>query len=434
MNLNAWIRNRVGSQAGQGAAAAVGVTTLLLLVALGLPACGNGASSSVRSSDPLAAKTSVARKVGVLMASHGDINDVDTELEDYIKTAFLHNVGIPLPEWIRGPITDPAYRLSVNTVRKQYDIIGPTHYRENAAKQIDAITAALRRLGVPGKAYFGANFAHPYISETLDQMHADGVNTILVFNKGGQFSYASSGENMDDVLEYLNEHKDWDVEAIGRFEYSEELRFREAMAAAIERDLETSFPGIPAKDVCLLIGSHGLPKWLTDKGDPAIRQMNRAVDWLTARFADHKVYHGFLNDDFFPGAKWVKPDSEAIAKKIQDDGCTNVLMDGRLSFTTHHRATLYDLNYIARKILEVPTKVVTSPAEVLSISHKVVLAPNFNDDTGYATLMAELSEEAINREGDIIVLKEFGKEPLPHGSTSKPGVFADSFKRFTWPN
>ena len=64
----------------------------------------------------------------------------------------------------------------------------------------------------------------------------------------------------------------------------------------------------------------------------------------------------------------------------------------------------------------------------------MVLAPNFNDDTGYATLMAELSEEAINREGDIIVLKEFGKEPLPHGSTSKPGVFADSFKRFTWPN
>ena len=55
-------------------------------------------------------------RVGVLMASHGDIDDADAELEDYIKTAFKHNVGIPLPAWTRGPITDPAYRLSVKTV------------------------------------------------------------------------------------------------------------------------------------------------------------------------------------------------------------------------------------------------------------------------------------------------------------------------------
>ena len=374
-----------------------------------------------------------ARKVGVLLASHGDINDPKTELEDYIKTAFLHNVGIPLPSWVRGTVSEPAYRLSVNTVRAQYDIIGPTNYREHAALQVAAVSAALKRLGVPGKAYFGANFAHPYISETLDTMRADGVDTILVFNKGGQFSYASSGENMDDVLEYLNEHKDWDVEAIGRFEYSEDQRFRETMANAIKRDLKVNFDGVPAKDVCILIGSHGLPSWLTDKGDPAIRQMNRTVDWLTAHFADYPVYHGFLNDDFFPGAKWVKPDAAEIATKIRGDACPNVLMDGRLSFTTHHRATLYDLNFVARNIIEKPDFEQSGKPHPLWQKPKVVLAPNFDGDEGYAALMAELSQEALQRDGNIIVLKEFGKTPLAHGATSTPGVFADEFNRYTWP-
>jgi protoheme ferro-lyase len=367
-------------------------------------------------------------KVGVLLASHGDIDDL-SELEDYIKTAFLNNVGIPLPGWIRGPITEPAYLLSVNTVREQYEKIGPTKYRDNAVKQAAVVTAALARLGLNAKAYFGANFTFPFIHDALGQMRADGVERVLVFNKGGQFSYASSGENMDDVLKYLNDHPDWDVEAIGRFQYSEDERFREVMASAIERDLEANFAGIPAEKVCVLIASHGLPKWLTDKGDPAIRQMRRTFHWLEAKFSGYRLYHGFLNDDFIPGGKWVKPDAKAVAEQMRSDGCVNVLMDGRLSFTNHHRATLYDLNLVAREVLE-KNKGVSAE----SLSTKVVLAPNFDTDSDYANLMAELSRETLERSGDVVVLKEHGKKALKDGSISTPGNFADAFKRFVWPD
>jgi protoheme ferro-lyase len=239
---------------------------------------------------------------------------------------------------------------------------------------------------------------------------------------------------MDDVLKYLNEHKDWDVQAIGRFEYSEDLRFREVMAQGIERDIKANFPGVPAQDVCLLIGSHGLPTWLTDKGDPAIRQMRRTVDWLKTRLAKYPLYHGFLNDDFFPGAKWVGPDAATVAKKMHGDACPNVLLDGRLSFTTHHRATLYDLNYVARNILEEPDLGTAGTPHPLWVKPKVVLAPNFDGDEGYANLMTDLAKEAFARKGDIVVLKEFGKAPLANGAISTPGRFAEEFKRFTWPN
>lgn len=399
----------------------------ILSAALWATACGQ----SHQSSHKLTAHSSP--KIGVLLASHGDI-DALSELEDYIKVAFQQNVGIPLPSWVRGPITDPAYRLSVNTVRKQYEIIGPTFYRGNATKQVDAVNQAMDKIGFPGKAYFGANFTHPFIHETLDKMRADGVSTILVFNKGAQFSYASSGENMDDVLKYLNEHKDWDVEVIGRFEYSEDPRFREVMAKAIEKDIKASFPGVPSKDVCVLLGSHGLPTWLTDRGDPAIRQMRRAVDWLKSRLPNYNLYHGFLNDDFFPGAQWVGPDAATVAEEIHGDGCPNVLLDGRLSFTTHHRATLYDMNYVARNTIEAPDLGPDGTPHPLWVKPKVVLAPNFDDDENFASLMANLAKEAYGREGDIVVLKESGKAALPNGSISTPGRFAEEFKKFSWPN
>lgn len=384
------------------------------------------------SSTPSSVNANGARKVGVLLASHGDI-DSPSELEFYIKTAFQKNVGIPLPSWSRGPITNPAYQLSVETVRKQYEIIGPTRYRANAAKQVEAMNEALETLEIPAKAYFGANFTHPLISETLDQMRADGVDTIVVFNKGAQFSYASSGENMDDVLEYLNDHKDWNVQAIGQFSYSEDPRFREVLAKAIERDIESNFPSTAAQDICLLIGSHGLPKWLTDKGDPAIRQMQRAVGWLQTRFHDYPLYHGFLNDDFFPGAQWASPAADEVAKQMYGEACPNVLMDGRLSFTTHHRATLYDLNVIARGILEQPDLGPNKQAHPLWVKPKVVLAPNFDEDPNYASYMAKLTEEAIAGKGEIILLKERDKAPKPNGTVSTPGNFAEMFRGLVAP-
>ena len=181
-------------------------------------------------------------EIGVLMASHGDIDDVKAELKSYIDTAFKKNVGIPFPFWFRPLISEPAYQLSVGEVSRQYSIIGPTNYRSNAEQQVRAITKALQAQGINGKAYFGANFTHPLIEETLAIMQRDGIKKIIVFNNGGQFSWASAGENIGDVRNYLKKHPEWDVEAIGYHQYNYDLRFREAWASAIERDAKRIFP------------------------------------------------------------------------------------------------------------------------------------------------------------------------------------------------
>ncbi|MEI8025180.1 MAG: ferrochelatase [Pseudomonadota bacterium] len=358
-------------------------------------------------------------KIGILLASHGDIDNADTELKPYIEVSFKKNVGIPLPDWSREILTGPAYALSVSTVKAQYDIIGATNYKAKSEIQRQAVEEELARVGLKGRVYLGYNFTPPFIYDALTQMQKDGIEKIVVFNKGAQFSYASSGENMEDTLEYLHDHPEWNVEAIGYKYYSQDERFRAVLAEAIQKDAQSSFPGVLPKDICILVASHGLPMWLIDKGDPAIRQMRDAFADIKVRLREYRLYHGFLNDDFFPGAQWVSPKALVVADKLAEDGCKNVLMDGRLSFTTHHRATLYDLNYEVRNRL---AQLGGAPNQG---GPKVVLAPNFDGSRSFANLIATLSKEALSGKGKLAILKKKDIAPLAENVVGMPGTPVD---------
>jgi ferrochelatase len=398
------------------------VSGLSLSASWGPLASGAGVEAAAVDQEAILESLAAAGKVGVLLASHGDIDDASSELEEYIKVSFQRNPGIPLPSWSRGILTGPAYSLSVNTVRAQYDIIGATNYRANAELQRQAVDEALEARGINGKAYLGYNFTKPYIEETMDEMRKDGVETIVIFNKGAQFSYASSGENMEDALKFLAKEKNFPVKVIGYRQYSDDTRFRKLMADVIERDVKATFPNTPKSEVCVLVASHGLPLWLTDKKDPAIVQMKAAVEAIKAQLPNYRIYHGFLNDDFFPGAKWVAPKAIDLAPKMEKEGCRHILMDGRLSFTNHHRATLYDLNYEVRDFFETTPNPRDTARAANWRKPEVVLAKNFDGDGGYAALIADLTAEAVAGIGPVVTLKEKNKPALRPGAIGKPGV------------
>jgi ferrochelatase len=378
----------------------------LSFLALGsMIACGR-ASLSESQSTRSAAST---EKVGLLFASHGDIDNPDTQLEDYIKVSFQKNVGIPLPMWTRKLLDDPAYRLSVGIVRKQYDIIGPTRYYANSLEQIEVINKELEAL-IPGaKAYVGFNFTTPFIDDTLEQMRKDGVTKIVVINKGAQFSYASSGENMEDVLKWLKKNPSYDPEVVGLAHYGQDPRFTEVMAKSLREDIAKAFPGKSPSEVCILLGSHGLPQWLINTGDTAVTQMKGSVVELRKAMPEYHIYHGFLNDDFFPGAKWVSPKAIEIAPQTLKDGCKNVALDGRLSFTTHHRATQYDMNVEVKELL--------AKSGVSS-----TLLPNFDTNIDHAKLIASLTKETLEYKGAAIPLKKKGSKAVEVNSIGKPGT------------
>jgi ferrochelatase len=356
-------------------------------------------------------------KRAILLASHGDIDNPETELKPYIETSFQKNVGIPLPRWSRDILTGPAYALSIKTVRSQYDKIGPTNYKSNSELQRIAVQNALNAQGVNVKVYLGYNFTPPLIEDTLAQMKKDGIEEFVVVNKGAQFSYASTGENMEDTLSYLHKHPEWNVKAVGVRQYSNDPRFVNALKNGIERDLQKTFLGESPENTCVLVASHGLPMWLINKGDPAVRQMLATFETLKKQLPQYKLFHGFLNDDFIPGAAWVAPKAINVVEPMQSAGCKNILMDGRLSFTTHHRATLFDLNIEAREKFE-------TAAELTGENVNIALAPNFDADAEFATFIASLTQEAFAGKGHLTVLKQKNMRAIPQGEAGTPGKFS----------
>ena len=81
----------------------------------------------------------------------------------------------------------------------------------------------------------------------------------------------------------------------------------------------------------------------------------------------------------------------------------NVLLDGRLSFTVHHRATLFDANIVVREKMEEPQ----GPPWARFPGAEVKLAPNFDDDPGLASLFASLTKDALEGKGpNLEVIKD----------------------------
>lgn len=386
------------------------VPVLLLLISLlSLGACAqedndNLDAISGEQGDPRGGKADVGAekaRIGVLLTSHGDIDEFE-EIEDYIRTAFLKNVGVPLPRNIRELIEDPAYWIARKEIEDQYAIIGPTRYRANAILQAEALEAELRERGMNVPVFIGYNFMPDFIEDAMAQAQAAGVERLVVFNKGAQFSLATLGESIEEIEGYLKLHPEWDVEVTAVRQFSDDDRFRELFAEVLVRDAKKFFPDVPPADVCLFVASHGLPIRLIDMGDPAVEQMEAVVKDLRERLPQYPIYHGYLNDDFFPGAEWVAPASDDVAWQIRQDSCPAVLMDGRLSFTTHHRATLYDLDVSAREIIEEPDLQPNGEPHPLYTPLEAVLAPQWDDDPGFAKLLGDLTLEALRGEGDLI--------------------------------
>lgn len=330
-------------------------------------------------------------RVGVLIASHGDIDDLD-EAEDYAKTAVLKNRAVPLPDFTRGIASKLGWLLVRNDIVNQYEAIGiKTNYRQNSEAQAKAIEKALRGMGIDARAYYGFNFTKPFIAQAMAQMRKDGIEHIVVFNQGAQYSSATGAENFRDVQEFLAETGDYSPSVVGVKQFSDDPRFRALLARRLQEDVDRIFPGVPYEDICILMGSHGLPNILQEKGDPATRQMLAATADIASRLPEAlEVKQGFLNDDFFPGVSWTHPTAEELADEIAASGRKHILLDGRLSFTVHHRATFYDLDTEARDAIQ---------AQVPDA--KIVLADNFDGDPALADLMAQLAIESLMGQGDI---------------------------------
>lgn len=334
-----------------------------------------------------------AKRVGILFSSYGDIDSPD-EAEGYVKRSILDPDVAPIPSFLKPLVANLGWFFMQNSIKGEYRKIGgSTHYRESSTAQAELVAADLRDAGVNIKSYTGFVFTYPYIVGTMAQIQADGIEELVVFNQGAQFSKVTQGINIREVKKYLNQHPEWSARVIAVRSFSDDDRFRDLLAASVQRRLDSDFPGVQPEDVCIFFPVHGLPMYLPNSGDPAIPQMQRAVDEMRDRFPSHPVFIGFQNHAEL-GSNWTQPADLEVARQIGGLSCPNVVINGRVSFTVDNLETLFDQGVAQRD-------------EILKVrpSARVVVEKMFQTEPSFAEYIKTLTLEALSSRGDLALLR-----------------------------
>lgn len=338
-------------------------------------------------------------RIGILLGSYGDIDDVTTELAPYIRNTLSDPDVLPLPWWLRRGIADVGWYWERREMERQYAAIGGrTGMRELSQAQAEKIAQVLQQRGYDARAYVGFTMTFPFVASALDQARMDGINKLFVIHQGAQYAKDTTQILFRHVRKYLSQHRDWDIQVSGIKSFSDDPRFVELISERINRQLSTDFAEFSADDVCIFLTMHGNVMHLAQQGDPYLAQVMRVVDALKVRFSNFDVSIGFHNHDGIPGVQWSQPSNQKALKDLAQKTCRAVLINGQISFTVDNLETLYHQIIEGPEVLQTEIRGRRSPEKIVKVD-KI-----FNDDDDFVALMADIVVEANQGLGDILRL------------------------------
>jgi len=336
-------------------------------------------------------------KIGVLIGSYGDVDGPD-EFKELVVNTLTDPDVLPIPGFLSKIIAELGYRMTKDKVLAEYVAIGgKSNMRYNTRVQADLVADGLRQLGYDAKGYSGFTMTFPYVKEALSEAQSDGVQKLVVFYEGAQFSQVTAFIVFRHVEEYLARHPGWKVQVIGVKSFSDDPRFGQQLVSNLEETWQASFPGAAAEDVCIYLPMHGNVLTWIDKGDPYLDQVMRNVANIKAHFPKTYVAYGFQNHDELPFVKWTTPRWDTALDDLVGRSCSKVLSSGQVSFTVDSLETLYD-----HAIGE--SEYLFEQASGAGVQKDFALVPMFNSDPRFVELLRDLSVEALEGLGDIIPL------------------------------
>lgn len=159
-------------------------------------------------------KTPTPLKVGVLLLNLGGPETME-DVEGFLYNLFADPDIIRLPallSFLQKPI---AYIIAKRRAPKSsaayLSIGGGSPIVKYTSAQADMIEQSIRKKGLKGaNCYFAMRYWNPYTEEVLNQMHKDGINSIVILPLYPQYSISTSGSSLKLLLDiFENEPEKW---------------------------------------------------------------------------------------------------------------------------------------------------------------------------------------------------------------------------------
>ena len=258
-------------------------------------------------------------------------------------------------------------------------------------RQGKGLEARLRDAGEPLPVYVGMRNWHPYLADTLREMHAAGVRRAVGFIAAAQHSYSSCQQYRENVAaaraELRSHGADVEVTFVGS--WFDHPGFVQANAAHVRAALARLDP--PLQDAARLVcTAHSIPVPMARRSryEAQLRESSRLVAEAAGLRDWELVYQSRSGR---PEDPWLGPDVGEYLRASRADGLQAAVLCP-IGFVCDHIEVLYDLDEEAAAVCR-------------EIGLPMVRAEAVNDDPRFLDMMADMVLRTVRRHD--------GGRPLP---------------------
>ena len=288
---------------------------------------------------------------------------------------FLDNV-------LRGRRVAPE---RVEAVARHYELFGGVSpITELTRRQAAGLRERLAAAGAPLPVFVGMRNWHPYLADTLGEMHAAGLRRAIGFIAAAQHSYSSCEQYRENVAAArgaLRERTGADVDVTFVGSWFDHPGFIAANASHV-RDALARLPGDLRDRARLVCTAHSIP--MSMAGRSRYREQLETSARLVAKEAGMRecalVYQSRSGR---PEDPWLEPDVCDYLRRARAEGLAAAVLCP-IGFVCDHIEVLYDLDHEAAEVCR-------------EAGLPMIRAETVNDDPLFLDMAADVVLEVWNR-------------------------------------
>ena len=266
-----------------------------------------------------------SRKEAVLLLAHGSPNSVDDVPEFLLRVTG----GRPLPT------------AAIEEVKHRYGAIGKSPLTELTLKQAELLA---ERIGMP--VYVGMRNWHPFVSQAIQQMIADGIGHAVVICLAPHNSRTSVGLYRSSLATAGDELSFDFVES-----WHDNPLLIQAFAEKLKAGKEQA-DGEYRRPVQVIFTAHSVPERTIREGDPYEFQAKETAA-LTAKGVGLREdeWRFAFQSQGMSGGPWLGPTVEDTILEVKREGHGAIFIQP-IGFLCDHVEILYDIDVIFKEFAE----------------------------------------------------------------------------------
>ncbi len=290
-------------------------------------------------------EVSEIRTIGILLLNLGGPDSLRA-VRPFLYNLFSDRKIIKLgPPFLQKPLAWLLSSLRSAKTEEMYRLIGGKSPLPGiTAAQADALERSLNDPQVAPRTsfrvYVGMRYWHPFIGDTVRQMHGEGIRSVLAISLYPHYSLATTGSAVETFQEVM---RGFPMESSVISSWYDHPRYVDALAENIKKGLD-----LLGGSADVLFSAHSLPMSIVKAGDPYVSHIEATIHEVVKRTACR--WHLSYQSKSGP-VKWLEPSTEEKIKELAGGGVKSVLVVP-ISFVSDHIETLYEIDILYKRQAE----------------------------------------------------------------------------------